>query len=398
MLRGMTNHEPGGRSPRQQHLIHPVPDGSAVAARGISQVTAIVPHLLGYRPDHSLVLITTTPQPGSRPGVTRGAVGLTMRVDLPSADDLGHLADALAGPVRQGLGGETVGTLVHAVAYDLPPGDAQEPAADYLGGLTEALRGLCDRVGLTLHDLVLVRDGGREHRSVLTATREVRGRWEPLPTPADVPATADLVLQGRSPLGSREEIAAGVRQRDERASAATSLAVDILMLAPDRLDEDHALAALGAWVVDGEPEPSARDRAWIAIALHDKTMRDAVLARWIPEMFDLSEVLPPAEAASLARHVPPWPVESPTAPVGRVLALAGRVPLELAAPLLTIAGFTAWAQGEGTVAVEACRHALEVDPDYRMAQLLDRALATGLRPPALGGVGAGRRVGRRGVA
>src|SRR5699024_10334593 len=139
-------------------------------------------------------------------------------------------------------------------------------------------------------------------------------------------------------------------------------------------------------------------RAWIAVLLHDKTMRDAVLARWIPEMFDLADVLPPGEAASLVRHVPPWPVAGHTDPVGRILTLAGQVPLELAAPLLTIAGFCSWAQGEGTVAVEACAHALEVDPDYRMAQLLERGLATGLRPPALGGAGASRGADRRGVA
>ncbi|WP_158288610.1 DUF4192 domain-containing protein [Ornithinimicrobium flavum] len=393
----MTNHEPGGRSPRPQHRIHPVPDAPVVAVRGMSQVTALVPHLLGYRPDHSLVVLATTPEPGSRRGVTWGAVAMTMRVDLPPEPELVNLAHSLADPVRRGLGERADGALAHAVVYDLPE-TGGEPSPDYLAGLRAALHLLCDQVGLTLHDVILVRDGGRQHRPVLLATEEVRPAWAPVPGAADVPAVADLVLQGRSPLGSREEVAARVRRRDERASAATSLAVDILSLAPGRLDDGVALAGLGAWVVHGEPEPGARERAWIAVLLHDKTVRDAVLARWIPDLFDLTEVLPPGEAADLARHVPPWPAGERTAPVERLLTLAGQVPLDLAAPLLTIAGFCSWAQGEGTVAVEACAHALEVDPDYRMAQLLDRGLATGLRPPALGGAGASRGADRRGVA
>lgn len=406
MLGGMTQNEPGGRSPRPRHDVRPVADPCEPRITGISQVTAFVPHLLGYQPDHSLVLLTVRPEGVSGKGVVRGTLGFTLRMDLPDLEHLDELPGSLSRALRSGVGADRAGgagTVVHAIVYDLPEVGPGRPSPPYLVGLTDALEELCDEVGVMLHDLVLVRRASwpapmHEYLHLLRAGEELDVPWAPLPAAAEVPAVADMVLLGRSPLASREEVVRAVRQRDEKASARTSFAVDFLAIDPARLDQDLALASLGSWVVDGSPAPGARDRAWIAVLLHDKSLRDGVLARWVPDMFDLDDVLPPVEAASVREHVPAWPQDDSLAPVERLLALAGQVPLDLAAPLLTLAGFTAWAHGEGTMAVEAGRYALEVDPDYRMAQLLDHALATGMRPPAVDDRrGAERAVGR-GVA
>lgn len=434
MLRGMTHHEPGGRSPQTVRHIRPVPSAVEPAARGISQVTTLVPYLLGYHPDHSLVLLTLQPDASSGPTVLRGRVGFTARIDLPELEDLGELREAI-GPALQramtspggaaGAGGRR--PFAHAIAYDVPEEGDGVPSSTYLARLTEVLQELCDLADVELHDLVLVRpvDADRtggdpagddptggdldgpgagsgmpvlEHRPVLRAGEQLDEAWEPLPAAADVPGAAELILRGRSPLRSRDELVARVRRRDETAIAATSLALDFLEFKPERLDEDLALSRLGSWVVDGDVVPSPRDRAWIAALLHDTTVRDAVLARWLPELFDLDEVLPPDEAASLLQHLPPWPEEETLAPVGRLLTLVAQVPPDLSAPLLTLAGLVAWAHGEGTVAQEACRYAREVDPAYRMARLLDQALTTGMRPPAGRHPGGAEVEGRRGVA
>lgn len=426
----MTQNEPGGRSPRPVHPVRPVPSAVEPAARGISQVTALVPHLLGYHPDHSLVLLVVRPDASSGHGVVRGRVGFSARIDLPDPEQVDQLTAVLTGPVWHGVGGDEGRgrSIVQAIVYDVPEDELGAPSQMYLDRLTDVLRDICDQLGVMLHDLVLVRpvdrhrpadghrpdhgqrhtdqrgtpqsDGPRvlEHRALLRAGEELDEPWAPLPSAADVPGTAELALRGRSPLGSRDELVARVRQRDESASAAASLALDVLALSPGRLDEDLALSRLGSWVVHGEPPPTPRERAWIAVLLHDKTYRDAVLAQWVPELFDLDEILPPVEADSVRRHVPALPEGECLAPVGRLLTLAGQVPRDLTAPLLTLAGFVAWAHGEGTVALEADLHALEVDPGYRMAQLLDRALASGMRPPAVAGPDGAGLQGRRGVA
>ena len=373
---------------------------------GISQVTTFVPHLLGYQPDHSLVLLTVRPEGLPGAGVVSGTLGFTLRVDLPEIEHLDELPDALSQPVRHGVGrdqGRGGTTIVHAIAYDVPEDTPGQASPTYVEALTGALEELCEQVGVMLHDLVLVRQTtgagpAREHKHLLRAGEDLDLPWMPLPAAADVPAVADMVLRGRCPLGSRAEVVDAVRQRDEAACAATSLALDVVALSPARLDQDLALSRLGSWVVDGTPEPSARERAWIVVLLHDKSIRDGVLARWIPAMFDLDDVLPPVEAASVRRHVPAWPDNDSLAPIGRLLSLAGQVPLDLTAPLLTLAGFTAWAHGEGTLAVEASRHALDVDPDYRMAQLLEHALLTGMRPPTVEDRRRAEREDRRGVA
>jgi hypothetical protein len=171
-----------------------------------------------------------------------------------------------------------------------------------------------------------------------------------------------------------------VRRRDETAAAATGLALTLLRLAPETFDPVDALRRLGTWVVHGESEPAARDRARIAVALADRTVRDAVMARWLPRLFTVEEVV----AGDLAREVrgalPPWPGGHSTAALDRMLGLAACVPVPDAVPLLTVAGALAWGSGEGTVANEAIDLALETDPGYRMAGLLREALDRGLPP------------------
>lgn len=372
----MTNHEPGGRSTS--------PATPPIRISGTDQMLAALPHMLGYRPARSLVVMATELDHTTAEGVHRSCLAYTLRVDLPPPQGLPQLPAALAAPLTQTVAGASGQVMLHAFVLD-PPGEQDDgadldPDEPYLAGMVEALHRLALGVGAVLHDVTLVHEGRRVRRAVC-ATRRTQEGWRDAPAAADVAMTADLVLRGKSPLPSREAVTELVRRRDEQASAAADLALDLLAKDPSRFDEDECVSALGAWVVHGQPEPSARQRAWIAVLLDDTASRDAVLSRWVPELFELDDTLPPEEVERFRALVPAWPEEETWPLLERMLRLCARTPRHLTPPLLTLTALVAWCRGEGTIANEACALALEIDPGYRMAQMLDHALARGLRPP-----------------
>ncbi|MDO5741303.1 MAG: DUF4192 family protein, partial [Ornithinimicrobium sp.] len=211
-------------------------------------------------------------------------------------------------------------------------------------------------------------------------------RWLPLPEAADVPLVADLVLQGCSPVATRDELVGRIRDRDEDASDATRLALELLRLDPSRCDVVEALGEFGRWVAHGGPELSARARACLCLTLQDRTLRDVVLSRWVPDPFAADQSLLDDEGVAVWEVIPPLPAalgprETPS--VHRLLHLAARVPQEFTPPLLTLAAFLAWHSGDGSVANEAIELTLQRDPTYRLALLLNEVLLRGIPPWAM---------------
>jgi hypothetical protein len=349
------------------------PPASRLVLGSTSHLLASVPHLLGYQPGRSVVLMASTPEQVARgPRRMRAVVRMTARFDLPDPQEALAVVSTLAAPLAQ-AGGPAGPLLLHAFVY--------EADDDVAASVAAAVAVLAREGGHRLQDLVLVRDsrflplvaGGGDGPDPSAC-------WAEVPDPADVPAVADLVLQGRCPADSRDDVAARVRRRDEPAAAATELALSFLQVAPETFDPVDALRRLGTWVVHGESEPAARDRARIAVALADRTVRDAVMARWLPRLFTVEEVVAGELARDVRGALPPWPGVDVAGALDRVLGLASRVPEPDAVPLLTVAGALAWGSGEGTVANEAIDLALETDPGYTMAQLLRKALDRGLPP------------------
>ncbi|GGK68460.1 DUF4192 domain-containing protein [Ornithinimicrobium pekingense] len=343
---------------------------------GTPHLLATVPHLIGYQPASSVVVMASVPDTTDRgaPGTTRCTVRFTARLDLPPEDEAVAVVAALARPLARARREQDGPVLLHVIVYDADDGVAAAVGA--------AVALLTDEDGHRLHDLALVRAG--HYLSVVGGGAVTpdgpQAAWHPLPAPADVPAVADLVLQGRFPAGSREEVAARVRRRDETAAGQTHLALSFLQLTPQTYDPLDALGRFGAWVTAGRDDPAPRDRARIAVALADRTLRDAVMARWLPRLFTVEEVLPDDLARDVRRVVPAWPAHDRVAALDRLLGLAARVPVAEAVPLLTVAGALAWGMGEGTVANEAVDLALETEPGCTMARLLREALDQGMPP------------------
>ena len=363
---------------------------------GAGQLLAVLPHLLGYRLERSLVVVVTALRPRS----SLGELVFTGRIDLPATHHLDAALRTLGFSVQQTVDSAPGVTLLTVVGYDLPARPDGEVDDDAVTALLEASRRLADATGSHVHDLLLVRGvrDGRELCPVVSGGDDVTEdgrRWEPVPPARDVPAAADLVLDGRSVLPSRSAVADVVRRRDEAATGATEVALSLLDLAPDRMDHPAALQAFADWVYRGTA-PTARERACIAVVLHDRWVRDAVLARWLPDLDWVADVPLPEDLDAVARQLRPWPTTAYREGLDRLLTLVSQVPRDLGGPLLTLAAMVAWTRGDGTVANEACDLALEVDPGSRLALLLRRALEVGLRPPRPAGVRrADRRAGRR---
>lgn len=362
--------------------------------RGAAQLLAGVPYLLDYRPERSLVLVGSVLDRArpTRDGKATLPVTMLLRVDLPAAEEAGTLLEQLVAPVarmvrERGSGCLDPLALLHLFLYDADDDLARTLVAECLARMP--------RAGAEVHRALLVRDG--RYRSLLvddadgpataataTAADAVDGApvWLPLPDPSDVPGLADFVLEGRNPGRSRADVAARVRHREEHAAAATGIAAALLDLTPSRLDPVAAMGGLGRWAVHGTPEPSAKERAAIGLTLESRWVRDLVLARWLPDIFPPAGLeLEPADRL-LLQALPSLPKDVP-AVVTRLLHLAARTPVERTPALLTIASCLAWRHGEGTVANEAVDLALEVDPEYRMAQLMQHALSHGISPWAM---------------
>ncbi len=256
-----------------------------ISLRGPGDVVAALPYQLGYHPAESVVLVCLL---GRR-------VCLVARCDLPADGDVGPTAAALLEPVLR----EDVDGVV-LVGYESEP-EASHPLLLELVASLEA-----ERVHVV--DVAVVR-GGRRYSPTCSEPCCPPG-GVPLPEPADVPAVAELVGLGRSPLGSRAAVAALV-EPDPQAAPAVGASLGRRQR-PPRVD-----VAVRAWgrVLDPPPARSAaaeRHPRWppgvVAAAvggLADVPLRDALVG-WLAPGVLPAEVLDPGVVARLERTLPRW--------------------------------------------------------------------------------------------
>jgi hypothetical protein len=302
-----------------------------------AEVTALVPHLVGFVPEESLVLVCLTGP--------RRRVGLTMRVDLAECEDV---LDAAASLAARAAHAEAAAALVVVYTEGAEPLDPLVDAVD--DALTEA--------GVALQDALLVR-GGRWTSYLCGDPRCCPPKGTPLdaaPSPALALVRAEQALAGRAVLPSRADLVAALRPPDRdsgSAEAAAALSHEVRTRGREAVRVD----ALAAWraAVDAAEDPRASwDAAIFAVRLQDVRIRDAVLA-WAPDDADaLSRVL-----VDLAR--------STAAPYD--------------VPVCTLLAVVAWVQGNGALANVALDRALAGDPGYGLAVLVREALDRQV-PPA----------------
>lgn len=302
---------------------------------------AAVPHILGFAPRESLVLIWSTEE----------RLLLTQRMDAPerdASDDVqpGWIDEA----VRHGTaaGASLAIVIAFRVRGDAPdlPG---RPAID-------ALEARLAEDGIDLLDALLV-------DAQVDASGDTGIRWwsyrcdgpccPPAGRPLD-PAVAEAVaaayvMQGSAPFPSREALAASLESDPDSAVAAigrpTAEAIE-----PWR---DVMLAGPIARLLDDTT--ADEDDGLLLGALQDVRVRDSFI--WeLAHRDDRRRLL--GRLARLLRAARP----------GHVAAIA------------TVTAVAAWLCGDGARAVIAVERALADDPDYTLALLLAASLRLGLPP------------------
>ena len=323
-------------------------DTTTIRVTSPADLLALVPSVLGFHPEDSLVLVCL------------GGASLHARVDLPTgAEECAAVAEVLLQAVaRNG------GDRVLLVAYTDDHGAAQ----DAVTAVVDAGTGAAEVAG------AVRADGSRWFRLAVPS--------HPVPvgdpgTPYDLschPLTARAVLGGRVTLGNRAELARTLR--------------------PDPAEVRRVARAIGDCEDRWEETLTGRDWADPAEVL--LTRLDAE-ARWVNARvrrhLDDRQRLSAAHAARLLLAIgltlrirdAAWAEltrDNAEAHVELWRDLLRRAPDDLAAPPAALLAFSAWQAGHGALAwcaVDRCR---EADPSYTLADLVADALEGAVPPRA----------------
>jgi hypothetical protein len=353
----MTNNDkPAGDStPRMFQATSARPAGLAgrvqLRAGTRDAVLAVVPHMLGFYPSRSLVVLGLGAQ---------NRVMVTFRYDLPDPVDDG-IAEDIAEHADYVLGREHI-TAALLVGYG--PEELVAPAVACTADRLIAS-------GVDLHE-VLRADSGR-YWSMLCDDEECCPREGRSYDPGSHPAAAALTDAGLTAHPDREALArtiqrpAGSADRIRRATLAAQLRlsqlVDLGEAAGDRAPQLRAIRtgrrevqrAIRRYRTGGSID-SVEYLSWLAVLVTDLRVRDDAWARMDP--------------AHHSDHCRLWT---------DVLRCAA---IEFVPAPASLLAFTAWQCGNGALAAMAIERALGADPDYSMAHLLDGAIQAALPPSA----------------
>jgi Domain of unknown function (DUF4192) len=326
--------------------------GRAVRASSPQELLAVVPLLLGFMPEASLVVIGLAPP--------RDRVRVTLRYDLPRPPDEDVIADLVAHAVGV-LGSQR---LAAAIAVGYGPEALVIPVA---GALLDAAH----QAGIDLYDVLRVEDGRYwSYACGDEACCPVAGvpfDATAHPASADMPGVGKQVLAGRAAVAARVAPVGGIaaesmRQATRRAEQhVTQLLAKVRKSsrigAARRMIAAEGLAAVGQMITryrGGGRFTTDYEIARITVALGDLRVRDDAWARMDP--------------AHAEPHQRLWIDVTRRAQPGHV------------APPAALLAFVAWQTGDGALANVALDRALADDPSYSMALLLRQVIGAGASP------------------
>jgi hypothetical protein len=316
------------------------------------EVAAALPHLLGFRPRESVVLLALGGPSGSR-------LGVTVRADIPPPAGRAAVVRQLVTGVATSNPNSVLAVVV-SEAVDPGGPDTDLPHRDLVH---ELILGLGER-GLGARDVLLVR-GGRWWSYDCPDPCCAPGAGTRLPEGVPELAAAS-VLAGQVVVDDRAELAARI-EPDIRRSASMHAAIervglgvgdDIRNRGRDEVATEswHAVLAAVGRVRSRSGAPLSDDEvARLLWGVHDRWVRDRALRLALG---------PDAAAAEQL-----W------------TECTRRVASPLTAAPATLLAVSAWLRGDGAMAGIAVERALFDDPDYRFAHLLAQGLSACL-PPA----------------
>jgi hypothetical protein len=348
----MTDSPAGDKAPQTNVPSSGVPAAAAAKIRvsSVAGLLAVIPHLLGFHPSRSMVVVGLDGP--------RGRIGLGFRYDLPDPPDRARSREIAEHTIAV-LEQRNITTVI-AVGYG--SGTLVTPVA-------EDLRAALDHAPIALRDLLRVEDG-----RYWSYVCQDPGCCPPEGVPFDGPShpnAAAMAAAGMMARPDRQALAASLapvtgaeaesmRQAEQRVlrraqqltagvggSRQTRLLTDAGKIA---VQDAIALYRNGGAISDDD------QIAWMIMAISDIRVRDDAWARMDPE--------------HRAAHLRLW------------TDLVRRAPDHYLPAPASLLAFTAWQSGEGALANIAIERALAADPDYSMAQLIGEALDAGLPPSA----------------
>lgn len=343
--------------------------------RGLGELAAYLPYLIGFVPRRSLVVVS----------YGAGVLGLVSRIDVPPEDQCGEAAQMLVTQLQR-----AGARRFDLIGYE---DDGLDPRP-LMRATRTALR---DELGVEIGHEVVVRDGATyciEHcgcPGCQTLT------WKALPEANRVAAVADKVLGEVEPCADREAL------EDTLAPAYLLLQRAILAMAQQPVPStsmDDADVVAAAWaavldVSDGAPQVHRLPPdtlVEVLLSLQDVQQRDELIAWLMPHALGMGELVPELRAALVDQLADPiWrrpdsgsagfehsvAVQRITYRLQQLVALTPDPFVDGAATLLAL---WCWSHGSGALASIAVDRALDSNPAYAMANLIGQALAQGLPP------------------
>lgn len=390
----------------------PPDEPDPIVVHGSEDLVAAVPHLVGFAPQHSVVVVSM------RRSGRRLRLGLVARFDLPPAgrrsrgrEGAPAMVGALVGQVVDVMSNDAPEQVV-VLVYDSAPCAVVAPWQRLVERLGQAFQ-VAD---IAVLDALYVSGGRfRSYRCTDPDCCPPDGR----PVDATCSAVAaEFVARGSSPLANRAALEALVQPGEDAACAQVDAEVTAAFAAIGSSWADESSRQWRAWQVDslrllqqvadrylvGEPGIGPHEAGRLLAALCDVPVRDAAamaFTSWArgwrsedhepgagSERDDWHEGTRMGELLQ-GVSVPPThgPAGQPLAEVDRDRALeqlwrdvATCCDGLRAVPPLTLLGMHAWSQGNGALAMVAVERAIAIDPGYRLAQLLDQTLTLGVRP------------------
>lgn len=347
----LTNH---ARVTSPLELLERSPVMSAVVVKSLSDLIVAVPHMLGYRPEGSVVVVC----------VAAGRVALVGRVDPPRESDPDEVLWSLVVNVRK-----VAPEITLVMGYGSVTGEAVGRVSSFLAV----------ELGIVTSELLVT---GTHWRHLVCECCPAEGVG--LPGEGSPVALALRVETGTVPAASREELEARVSE----GARAGEVDPECERLAVEGVDDADAVSAWAS-VLAGDLPVSGLGREVLARAAvsvtEDVDLRDLLLALLCPGTLPLAVL--PAERVEVARRVitVPWESGRPSSEQGaRVLARLSEVCAALrgryAVQPLTMLGVFAWWAGEGTVANVALERVDGIDPSCLLARAVGRMLLLGMRP------------------
>ncbi len=311
-----------------------------------SELLASVPHLLGFHPADSLVVVGLQGSP-------EATISVVLRSDLPPPSDVRALAEYLLVPLTQH--GSTAAVMIVV-------GGVEEAPADDLPH--QELLARCESVLI---------DGGFPVVHQLWTPDTAGGRrWHCydefdctgiMPDPADSKLAATAAEAGMITYDRREDMVATLEPEPDEVLARRAASLDHLAdkAEPDTTEPDdstrtrlHVVQSAIDAVDATAPTLSDDEVIQLSAALADHRIRDTCL--------DFDELPDVAAAERL------W------------TALARATPAPERAEPACLLAFSAYARGDGVLAGIALAQAEAADPGHRLSSLLRSALALGLPP------------------